>query len=180
MEAARTSETSVNFYQNTRRNIPEDSMNLHEPVLCTLGLRQAKYIRSEIKRTIAVAITKYKVNCINGLRMSVIKYLTFESSNVDTFMAWKWADSLRYMMKSQFTCLLLSVSDYECITFHTVFLYNVCSRNYLWSTKLSTRCGGAVAVITRGAVNAMLIWRYSAGRARDEQSSTLSTPINHC
>jgi hypothetical protein len=25
MEAARTSETSVNFYQTTRRNIPEDS-----------------------------------------------------------------------------------------------------------------------------------------------------------
>jgi hypothetical protein len=25
MEAVRTSETSVNFYQSTRRNIPEDS-----------------------------------------------------------------------------------------------------------------------------------------------------------
>jgi hypothetical protein len=30
MEAASTSETSVNFYQTTRRNIPEDS-HLHAP-----------------------------------------------------------------------------------------------------------------------------------------------------
>jgi hypothetical protein len=32
MEAARTSETSVNFYQTTRRNNPEDS-RLDETVL---------------------------------------------------------------------------------------------------------------------------------------------------
>jgi NADPH-dependent 7-cyano-7-deazaguanine reductase QueF len=29
MEAANTSETSVNFYQTTRRNIPEDSHHLN-------------------------------------------------------------------------------------------------------------------------------------------------------
>jgi hypothetical protein len=29
MEAARTSETSVNFYQTTRHNTPEDGSHLH-------------------------------------------------------------------------------------------------------------------------------------------------------
>jgi hypothetical protein len=31
MEAASTSKLSVNFYQSTRRNIPEDSLHIHRP-----------------------------------------------------------------------------------------------------------------------------------------------------
>jgi hypothetical protein len=37
MEVASTSETSVNFYQNTRRNNPEDS-HPHGRWLCDLGI----------------------------------------------------------------------------------------------------------------------------------------------
>jgi hypothetical protein len=37
MEAVTTSETSVNFYQTTRRNNPEDSHRQHYPQFFTYG-----------------------------------------------------------------------------------------------------------------------------------------------
>jgi hypothetical protein len=43
MEAASTSETSVNFYQTTRRNNPEDSHLLYKTVLVEIGLRLYGY-----------------------------------------------------------------------------------------------------------------------------------------
>jgi hypothetical protein len=39
MQAVSTSETSVNFYQNTRRNIPEDT-NLHNHLVMSFDRTQ--------------------------------------------------------------------------------------------------------------------------------------------
>jgi hypothetical protein len=54
-EAARTSETSVNFYQTTRRNIPEDS-NLHT--------RRCENLKSYLVNRVFVSI----INRVNGSR----------------------------------------------------------------------------------------------------------------
>jgi hypothetical protein len=52
MEAANTSETSVNFYQTTRRNIPEDghlhtrrreNLKFHLKLVCFLGCLEMVY-----------------------------------------------------------------------------------------------------------------------------------------
>jgi hypothetical protein len=39
MEAASTSETSVNFYQTTRRNIPQDSLSSFQSCLSRRGMK---------------------------------------------------------------------------------------------------------------------------------------------
>jgi hypothetical protein len=87
MEAANTSETSVNFYQTTRRNIPEDShLYSHSLFFQLRGRVSYPYVYF-----IFVETCKFKTSMFELLLLSGVRNLNYVSSSnigLESLMFW--------------------------------------------------------------------------------------------